>query len=223
MTDIVSSEKKIQVEESQYRSALSEAWAQKIGGSTNWLIDGVNVNTPAVSTNTSNISTNTGNISVLEGIQKKDYLSFGTTPVVSLTNQTQLINSLSETWTYSSNPISLTKGKRYLINLEGVSWPALETQYATVELRINSVDNRIAGGAAALVAQPYSEYSAFGTVNAFGSVAFTADIVADDVLHATYTGNYTVEIGFTMVDVSSYNDNFTFNLSVTEIFTDLWS
>lgn len=39
MTDITSSLQKIQVEETQYKSAISEATAQKTGGTINWIID----------------------------------------------------------------------------------------------------------------------------------------------------------------------------------------
>lgn len=39
MTDITGSLERIQVEETQYKSAISEATAQKIGGTVNWLID----------------------------------------------------------------------------------------------------------------------------------------------------------------------------------------
>ena len=39
MTDIASVKKKIQIEETQYRSAVSESTAQKMGGTVNWIID----------------------------------------------------------------------------------------------------------------------------------------------------------------------------------------
>lgn len=39
MTDLTSAKKKIQLEETQYRAAVSEATAQKMGGTMNWIID----------------------------------------------------------------------------------------------------------------------------------------------------------------------------------------
>jgi len=62
MTDIVSSKKKIQIEETQYRSSISEAALQKMGASTNYLIDKTDTNTTNISTNASGISTNVTNI-----------------------------------------------------------------------------------------------------------------------------------------------------------------
>lgn len=44
MTNIVSSNQKIQTEETDYRSALSEALMQKIGGSVNYCIDQIAAN-----------------------------------------------------------------------------------------------------------------------------------------------------------------------------------